>query len=284
MNVELVFNRVFPASTGINPVADICTMNLNGSNLQRLTINPPGEEWDCYGPKWSPDGTKILFSSYSRRPSVRWADVYIMDADGTNRVMLTDGPYQNDGASWSPDGTEIVYTRVGEKGAGDIYIMSADGSNKHQLTSSPLHDDYAPAWSAKGIVFLRTILGGMGDLFLINPDRSNEHQLTSLGKLLSEPAWSPDATRIAFPAYNLNPDLGMNEIYSIDASTRTDLIMHTPSDAVYESVCYSPDGTKLILSSNRLGPASNIFIFDLSTSTWSQLTFGIENDFGIDWK
>lgn len=283
MSSELVFSRFFHVATGANPVADICTMNLDGSNLQRLTINPPGKEWDCYDPKWSPDGTKILFSSYSRRPSVNRADVYVMNADGTNRVMLTDGPWENDSASWSPDGTQIVFTSARADGSAGICTMSADGSNKHQLTSSPTYD-YASAWSANGIVFLRSIASDISELVLIDPDGSNERQLTNLGKLLAEPTWSPDSTRIAFPARILNPDLGLAEIYSIDASTGKDLIRHTPGGAGHESVCYSPDGTKLALSSNRLGSAYNIFFIDLSSSTWSQLTFGVEDDFEIDWK
>ena len=39
--------------------ADIYTMEADGSNVQRLTNNPAYDQ----GPKWSPDGTKIAFSS-----------------------------------------------------------------------------------------------------------------------------------------------------------------------------------------------------------------------------
>src|SRR6266487_3740866 len=57
---------------------------------------------------WSPDGSKIAF--------MRWpdsspnADIYVMNADGTSQVNLTNSAGVDDqcgGLSWSPDGSKI---------------------------------------------------------------------------------------------------------------------------------------------------------------------------------
>ena len=52
-------------------------------------------------PKWSPDGSKILFA-------VRdvW-NLYTIDPDGTNLTQITD--FRSNNADWSPDGTKIVF-------------------------------------------------------------------------------------------------------------------------------------------------------------------------------
>jgi TolB protein len=102
---------------------EIWVADTNGANANRLTfING-----DSRYPQWSPDGSKILFSSAKESPP----QIFVMDADGTNLKQLT-----TEGASypaWSPDGKYIVYTDVRQE-YGRLFIMNADGSNKRQLT------------------------------------------------------------------------------------------------------------------------------------------------------
>ncbi len=65
-------------------------------------------------------------------------DVWIMNADGSDSVNLTQG---RDCASpvWSPDGTKIAYIAGGE-----IWLMGADGSNPQQVTDDAV--DKARLW------------------------------------------------------------------------------------------------------------------------------------------
>ena len=65
-------------------------------------------------------------------------DVWIMNADGSNPVNLTQG---RDSASpaWSPDGTQIAYIASSE-----IWLMDADGSNPQQVTDDAV--DKARLW------------------------------------------------------------------------------------------------------------------------------------------
>jgi Tol biopolymer transport system component len=79
-------------------------------------------------PTWSPDGSKVLFSStrddYSRV-------VYLANADGSNvHAILTNAYKQQGSPVWSPDGTKIALsTREG------IVVMNADGTAPHLLLS-----------------------------------------------------------------------------------------------------------------------------------------------------
>ena len=81
---------------------------------------------------WGQADGKIAFISHREGHS----DVWIMNADGSNPVNLTQG---RDCASpaWSPDGTKIAY--IGDvfdddQYGGEIWLMDADGGNPQQLT------------------------------------------------------------------------------------------------------------------------------------------------------
>ena len=70
-------------------------------------------------------------------------DVWIMNADGSDPVNLTQG---RDCASpaWSPNGTQIAYIADGE-----IWLMDADGSNPQQVTDDAV-DKARLFWSEDG--------------------------------------------------------------------------------------------------------------------------------------
>ena len=72
VNGKIVFNS---GRDDIN--GDIFTMNSDGSNQTRLTINTAVD----LQPQWSPDGTKIVFRS-ERDGGVTVSAIYVMDADG----------------------------------------------------------------------------------------------------------------------------------------------------------------------------------------------------------
>ncbi|HEX6744883.1 MAG TPA: hypothetical protein VF087_11720, partial [Solirubrobacteraceae bacterium] len=63
---------------------DIYVMRADGTHVRRLTDSPGLDE----GPVWSPDGTKIAFSSDRDGQQ----EIYVMDADGSNPRRLTDNP------------------------------------------------------------------------------------------------------------------------------------------------------------------------------------------------
>ena len=84
---------------------DIYTMDANGANVRRLTNNNALD----VEPAFSPDGTKIAFSSTRDGGD---HDLWVMNADGSNPVRLTDfGNDDETEPAWSHDGTRIAFTR-----------------------------------------------------------------------------------------------------------------------------------------------------------------------------
>ena len=93
----------FPGANGLiafareSPQRGIFTIDPSGEELTRLTH---GQD---YRPRWSPDGTRIVFQRFVGVHS----DIYVMDADGSNVERLTQrGGFQPD---WSPDSNRIVF-------------------------------------------------------------------------------------------------------------------------------------------------------------------------------
>lgn len=109
---------------------EIWAMNSDGTGQARITANGGS------GPVWSPDGTRIAFTL--------GANIWVMDADGSNQRQLTNKIVFNFFPTWSPDGKRIAY---GWFGSGlHIVIMDADGSNE-TVISSAYNKDSSPSWS-----------------------------------------------------------------------------------------------------------------------------------------
>ncbi len=96
-------------------------------------------------PQFSPDGTKIVFSSARSGNYELW----VCDHEGRNPVQLTsfNGP-QLGSPRWSPDSRWIAFDSP-KAGNSDIYVISADGGQPRRLTSGP-SNNVRPSWSQNG--------------------------------------------------------------------------------------------------------------------------------------
>ena len=81
-----------------------------------------------------------------------YEDVWIMNADGSDPVNLTQGRHCTTPA-WSPDGTQIAYIYLDDyprgRYGGEVWLMDADGGNSQQLTDDSV-DKTSLSWSADG--------------------------------------------------------------------------------------------------------------------------------------
>jgi len=97
---------------------------------------------------WGQADGKIAFISDREG----YGDVWIMNADGSDPVNLTQGRYCASPA-WSPDGTRIAYIDFDDLSrgpdSGEIWLMDADGGNPQQLTDDSV-DITRLSWSADG--------------------------------------------------------------------------------------------------------------------------------------
>jgi len=86
---QIVFSAV------VDDRRHIYVVNVDGTNLRRLTQTEDFDEW---APAWSPDGTQIVFQA---NPDAHW-DIYVMNADGTGRRRLTTDVANDTTPDWVP--------------------------------------------------------------------------------------------------------------------------------------------------------------------------------------
>jgi putative hemolysin len=221
---------------------DLYVMNRDGYDLSRLT-----REGDSIAGPWSPDGTRIAYTSFGLTTS----DIWVINADGTGQKNLTDTPDIDEGfPSWSPDGQHIAFTSRRD-GNNEIYVMQADGTNASRWTDNPA-DDFAPAWSPDGaqIAFVsdRDRDAGIYDIYIMEVVSTAVTRLTDDEAIDYSPAWSPDGTRIAFRSHHDGPA----DIYVINVDG-TGLTNLTNDPAEDWAPTWSPDGTQIAFQSNRDG-------------------------------
>ncbi len=143
---------------------DIYSMNVDGSDVRKLT-NELGYDG---GPFYSPDGSKIVFrarhpatteevADYQAllaenlvRPSVM--DIYIMDADGSNRRRLTDNGAANFAPFFHPGGEQVIFAsnlNDTESRNFDLFLINVDGTGLEQITFSADFDGF-PVFTPDG--------------------------------------------------------------------------------------------------------------------------------------
>jgi TolB protein len=232
---------------------EIYVVNADGSGQPRLTQRA-GEFMSL---RWSPDGRKILFSCLRCWDGPRsrlsgWAEVYVMNADGSAPRNLTRDPRTEWSPEWSPDGRKIAFGRLEPGERSEIVVMNADGSGKRTLA-----DGAGPVWSPDGRKLAFVKRGGAGptrlavrfqgfnEIYVMNADGSGQRRLTRNELPDGAPAWSPDGQQILF--VRGWPD-GKTRLYvmNADGSKQRNLGVHPAG-----SYAWSPDGRLIAFTRGR---------------------------------
>ena len=141
------------AKYGPGQYLDIYSMKPDGTGVTRLTFNDNGID---YHAAWSPDGSKIAFSTNRSANPFNVSDptcydqaleIWVMNANGSGLRNLTNSCRGEAWPAWSPNGSEIVFMSdrgSATKYAWDLWKMPSDGGTATRLTATG--KEATPAW------------------------------------------------------------------------------------------------------------------------------------------
>ena len=221
-------------------------------------------------------GGKIAFLSYGDDPN---GDIFTIDADGSNKVNITNDPSSDDEPIVSPDGEKVIIRSDRDALAGNqLYAIDIDGSNVTLLTSGSSFNAQV-AWSpdSSKIVFVSN-RDGNNEVYVMNADGSNQVNLSSSPNSDFRPKWSPDGSKIAFAS---DRD-GNEEVYvmNADGSNQVNLSNSPASDLLPK---WSPDGSKIAFETDR-DVNVEIYVMNADGSNQANLSNSLGNDFSPQWS
>ena len=206
-------------------------MDLDGRN--KRDVSGQGEGF-AYGYSASPDGKRISYHEDYQ--------IYVADADGSNKTKIETGHQFNFAPRWSSDGEWLLFVS-GVRGKSNPYVVRSDGTDLRKLAD----------------------LGGYQGwiLFLDVPDF---HEGSS-----DVPVWSASGTSVFYTA-KVEQNVELFEVAIDGEPTR---LTHTPPGTLHYHPTASPDGKWLLYGSKRSG-VRQLFAMSLVDRSERQLTQLVE--------
>ena len=205
-------------------------------------------------------------------------EIYVMDYDGYNPVLITGNRSINLSPRWSPDGKKIAYTSYRDQNP-DLFVVNLETGRRQKISSTP-GLNISPAWSPDGQWLAFSMSSGMGtNLFLGRSDGTGLRPLTVGPNINVSPSFSPNGRQIAF-----NSDRGGTpQIYLMDTEG-TNVRRLTFGVGDYSvSPRWSPRGDKIAFV-GRLQGNFDIFLINPDGTGLVQLTSNSGNNEEPSWS
>jgi Tol biopolymer transport system component len=231
-------------------LGDLWTMPIGGT-----PVKVTDDHFVDTDPAWSPDGTRLAFSS----DRVGGMDIWIRDLRAGTDTRLTTMPDAEMGAAWSPDGSTIAFISNIAFEQGTVYVVDAKGGQPRKLLDQSFAPGY-PSWSPDGRLLAVSTLRpyssrfreGMNYLLVVPADGGEatlvtpvEHQ--PVGKRSGDgPVWSPDGKHLAYVSN------GVVTVVPVDANGKPTGTPRAVTKELSDSVTWAGPNELLYIANDRL--------------------------------
>ena len=260
-------------------------------NIKQLTFG--GENAEAY---FSFDGKQLIFQS--KRDGRGCDQIYMMNADGSNVKMVSNGEGRTTCSYFFKNGKQILYasTHLGSKECPpnpdyskgyvwaiypeyDIFAARSDGSKIKQLTTMRGYDAEATVSPDGKKIIFTSMRDGDLDLYVMDKNGKNVKRLTSELGYDGGAFFSPDSKRIVYRSFHpktekeitrykerLSQNLIEPTIFEVwtmnaDGSNKRQI---TKLGAASFAPFFTPDGKRIIFCTNYFATDQRKRNFDLA--------------------
>lgn len=211
-------------------------------------------------PRWSSDGTKLLYSAERNRS---W-DIYALDMSTMKEKNIVRLSGLNMSGNFFPNNREFVFSSS-KDGKSNIHIGDVSSMKGWKLVSSPWID-VSPSVSPDGnhVLFVSN-RSGSPQIYMSNKDGNGIRRLTFEGSYNTSPAWSPKGDRIA----SVRMIGGKNQIFIIKPDGNGSIQLTDKGNN--EDPSFSPDGRYIVFTSDREG-AKGIYLMRVTGEDQKRIT------------